>query len=284
MAKLKFGLIQFPIQEKQSYEAFLAKNLAYLERAKDLGLDMLIFPELTALDMIDFKSDLAPQWKWLIGEIAPRYFEWFLQKSKEYNFTILTGSSPLKTEKGIINRCTLIERGQLLLNQDKIYLTPEEENVWKWQNSPLVQVFNYKGVKTCILICHDSEFPELSQTLSAEKIELLLVPSMTSNIYGLNRVRWCSQARAIEHHCYALVTGTVEAESSRGEYVGQAAFITPQNLHFSHQIQTGAFNVDDLLVCELDFEKLRLSRSQIELIYPVRDQLRRSDKIELKHI
>lgn len=281
--KKRMGLVQFPVAEKQTEEVFFNKVQAYIEEAKSQSLDMLIFPELASLDVLNFTAPLEPQWKTVSTSFAKKYFSYFQEQSKNVPFAILAGTTPVETSEGIVNQGKIFNQGEEIVTQNKMYMTPEEDVVWKWTSTSDIHVFDWQGIRTAMLICHDSEFPDISQKLLDAEIELLLVPSMTTDVAGLNRVRWCSMARSVEHHAYTLVTGTTDSREGQGDYVGQAAFITPQNPFYPSEVQLGPYNVGALVTFELDFELLRKTRSERGLVNPRRDtQIRRFDLKVLK--
>lgn len=280
--KARIGLVQFPVAEKQPQLSFFDKIRSFVKDAESLSLDMLVFPELASLDVVDFEAPLEPQWQFLSTYFAKDYFDLFLEISKDLPFSILAGTTPVRSPLGILNQAKIFEKGTDYLTQNKLYMTPEEDLVWNWRSTSELQIFNWRGVRTAILICHDSEFPDVSLSLMESEVELLLVPSMTTDVAGLNRVRWCSMARAIEHHAYALITGTTDAYKGQGAYVGQAAFITPQNQFYPQAVQLGPYNESALVVFELDFELLRKTRAERTLVNPRRDFQIRRFKLDIK--
>lgn len=278
MTHLRFSLVQFPIHGAQTFDQFWSKHIDFLqaELHRPQPPQLIIFPELIALDLVDPNKDLETQWKTMASETHPLYLEKLSCWSRQHRIDILSGSLPAKDPKSgrYFNQCSLIQEGAILKSQNKVYLTPDEKS-WNWAAGDKVDAFTYRGITTAILICHDSEFSDLSFRLASQKPELLLVPSMTHDIFGVHRVRWCSQARSVEHHCYSLVTGTVETPAQTKEYAGQAAVITPQNSFHTPEVIMGPYNISSSLYAELDFEKLRQSRSFPESIYPARDYLTR---------
>lgn len=277
---IKVGLVQFPVAEGLDRDVFFDKMRGFISDAKDHNVDLLIFPELASLDVVNFDAPLEPQWKMITEDFVHQYLDLFVEASKLEKFAILVGSTPVKENGKVLNRSWLVENGRVLVVQDKLNMTPEEELVWNWNSTADINVFEWRGIKCAILICHDSEFFDVSNSLKAEEIELFLIPSMTTDVWGLNRVRWCSMARAVEHHAYALVTGTVDAHPGQNAYSGQAAFITPQNPHYPSEISVGPYNVGALVIYDLDFKLLRATRSERTLVYPGRDS--RSRTLPLK--
>lgn len=271
---VKVGLVQYPIDTKNSFEKFLSKHEQILLSLKDKNLDLLVFPELVALDLVDFEKSLPMQWQKISSEDHPRYIEFFKSYTQKTGTAVLTGSMPAIENGKIYNQCRLIHRGETVSIQNKVFLTPDEKE-WKWNGGSQASCFQWQGIRCAILICHDAEFPILSHSLAAQEVELLLVPSMTHDDFGINRVRWCSMARSVEHHCYTLVTGTTVNATKTREYCGQAAVITPQNSLHTTQVLFGKYNEPDILITELDIGKLRKGRTEKDFIYPVRDQNQR---------
>src|SRR3546814_10698787 len=60
-----------------------------------------------------------------------------------------------------------------------------------------------------VVICYDSEFPEVALHLVDQDALILFVPFCTDVREGYLRLRYCSQARAIENQCYVVLSGNV---------------------------------------------------------------------------
>ena len=90
--------------------------------------------------------------------------------------------------------------------------------------------------KIAILVCYDVEFPEAARVLSEAGAEILFVPSCTDERQAFCRVRYCSQARAIENQIYVALSCTVgnlpEVPYMATNY-GQAAILTPSDYFFA---------------------------------------------------
>lgn len=280
--QLKLALVQYPIVEKQSGESLLKTHREFFAQAKSAGADLLVFPELVCLDMVDFTQGLPPQWISLSAFHSEKYLPEMQRLAQEFSLDVLTGSFPSLQNNGILNTCWLLEQGKKPLRIDKAFVTPEEHYEYRWNSGQTLTTLDYKGLRTAILICHDSEFPLCSNLLTEFQPELLIVPSMTTDHWGLNRVRWSTQARCVEHQCLAVITATVETATTRGEYTGQAALICPQNPVLGQDPLLGKWNERDLLVVELPTEKLKKSRLDLKQVYPARDQLSRKDNLTLR--
>lgn len=77
------------------------------------------------------------------------------------------------------------------------------------QGGSSIKTFDTDAGKIGVLICYDSEFPELSRLLADEGMDILFVPFLTDTQNGYSRVRHCSHARAIENECYVAIAGSV---------------------------------------------------------------------------
>ncbi|HVH99270.1 MAG TPA: nitrilase-related carbon-nitrogen hydrolase, partial [Enhygromyxa sp.] len=186
---------------------------------------------------------------------------------------ILGGTAPRSTDAGIVNTAMLaFPNGQRVL-QDKLFLTPDEA-AWGWTTGDSLQVFDTPWGRSTMLICYDSQFPSLSHQLGEAAPELLLIPSMTCD-KGLFRVRWSAQARAIEHHAYVVVVGTVDAHASAAGFHGQAVVLTPQDSGFAGVLAEGPRNREAIVHAKLDLAQLRRSRIAAGL-YAARDQAKRA--------
>jgi|GEM_PF-7078684 len=80
---------------------------------------------------------------------------------------------------------------------------------WGMQGGNNLKTFDTDCGKIGILICYDSEFPELSRLLADDGMDILFVPFLTDTQHGYSRVRHCSHARAIENECYVAIAGSV---------------------------------------------------------------------------
>lgn len=287
--RLKISAIQFPIRGAQSFASHLKKMRRYLDQAVKQGAGLVVFPELAVLDLLieshgeSHAESEAQQLERFAREHTAQVFEIIRQWSRETGVAILGGTFPRvhsQNDDGIKIRNTAIlalPNGDVHF-QDKLHLTPDEKN-WKWQAGDELKTFDAPWGRTVILICYDSQFAELSHLLSRMKPEMILVPSMTGS-EGYFRVRWASQARAIEHHAFVVVTGTVDARSQR-EYVGQAAFITPQDSLFpSGVLSQGKMNRPGVVTEELDFNRLRKSRENAG-VYSAKDHIERKTPVIL---
>jgi predicted amidohydrolase len=125
-----------------------------------------------------------------------------------------------------------------------------------------LKTFDTDCGKIGVLICYDSEFPELSRLLSDEGMDILFVPFLTDTQNGYSRVRLCAQARAVENECYVAIAGSVgnlpKVHNMDIQYA-QSAVFTPCDFSFPNNgIKAEATpNTEMILVADVDIDLLR---------------------------
>lgn len=151
---------------------------------------------------------------------------------------------------------------ELLKGMQKIHVTPDEEKVWGLQGSNEIKTFDTDCGKIGILICYDSEFPELSRLLANDGMNILFVPFLTDTQNGYSRVRVCAQARAVENECYVAIAGCVgnlPKVSNMDIQYAQSAVFTPCDFAFpSNGIKAESTpNTEMILIADVDLELLK---------------------------
>ncbi len=184
------------------------------------------------------------------------------QLSISYNINIITGSMPEMVRGKLYNVGYLCRRDGSVERYEKIHVTPDEERVWGMVNGNSLKTFDTDCGKIGVLICYDSEFPELSRLLSDEGMDILFVPFLTDTQNGYSRVRLCAQARAVENECYVAIAGSVgnlpKVHNMDIQYA-QSAVFTPCDFSFPNNgIKAEATpNTEMILVADVDIDLLR---------------------------
>ena len=185
----------------------------------------------------------------------------FSELAVSYNINIITGSMPEIKDGLLYNVGYLCKRDGAVERYEKIHVTPDEAKVWGMQVGHKVQTFDTDCGKIGILICYDSEFPELSRLLSDDGMEILFVPFLTDTQNGYSRVRYCARARAIENECYVAIAGSVgnlpNVHNMDIQYA-QSAVFTPCDFAFpSNGIKAEATpNAEMILIADVDLDLL----------------------------
>jgi predicted amidohydrolase len=265
--------VNFKVTGNSTIEQHFERLAMFAEQAKKNGATYLLLPELMVFDLLPAHLASAKVLHHLeqLARSANIYEKKLISLSKKNQLNLIGASVVIKKEKKFYNRAFYITDNGLVSYQDKIYPTPWEVK-HHFQGGEDLKVFHSKKFSFAILICHDAEFPDLSAQLIKKRPEVLFVPSQTDDQAGLNRVKFTSAARAIEHMSYVLMTGTSgDLKAPWHSYVGQNYFFTPQNRYFDHDHRQESFNKETLSLFMLDLKKLRTSREDFQQVYPARD-------------
>ena len=104
--------------------------------------------------------------------------------------------------------------------------------------------------------------------------DLVLIPSNTGKLAGLERVQSATKYIAISQFSYAMLTGVTTGyarDQVKENDVGQAIVASPPELLDSKGDQEGVFNQPDLLVVDLDMKKIRQQKTLPSSSFAARD-------------
>ncbi|HZH69648.1 MAG TPA: bifunctional GNAT family N-acetyltransferase/carbon-nitrogen hydrolase family protein, partial [Flavobacteriaceae bacterium] len=207
---VRLGLIQWQMRPYNGLDDLMQQAEYFVDTVSRYRSDFALFPEffnapLMAKNNHLSESDAIRSLAFYTEEIKNRFSE----LSISYNINIITGSMPEIVEGKLFNVGYLCRRDGTIERYEKIHVTPDEARVWGMQGGNTFQTFDTDCGKIGILICYDSEFPELSRLLADEGMDILFVPFLTDTQNGFSRVRFCAQARAIENECYVAIAGSV---------------------------------------------------------------------------
>ncbi len=266
------ALVQYQVRGDQPVAELLAEVAVQARAAAARGARLCLFPELVAIDCWPLGTTAAGEAaaaEALADTVTPALVRHCQSLGRELDLAILVGG-PRRHGEALRNTAFLCLPDGSVLQQDKLFLTAWERSVG-WQPGDVLLVFDAPWGRSAILTCYDVEFPVVSQALAGHDVEVLLVPSMTESTHGLQRVRSCAGARAIEHHAFVLLAATVGQPLPDWRHFGQSAVLAPQEGPFEGLLAAAAPDRPELLVTVLDLERLRLSRAEAKF-FPVRDQ------------
>jgi predicted amidohydrolase len=117
-----------------------------------------------------------------------------------------------------------------------------------------------------VLICYDSEFPELARHLTDQGANILFVPFCTAERNGYLRVRYSCQARAVENQCYVVLSGNVgnlpRVRNMDIQYA-QSCILTPCDFHFARDgiAADTTPNAEAVALADLRMDSLTVARN-----------------------
>jgi predicted amidohydrolase len=173
------------------------------------------------------------------------------------------GTTPCLDAAGALRNRAPILSDRQTLHQDKIHLTPWES---AFTGGGPLRVWNFRGVSIAVAVCLDIEIPTISTALRGAAVDLILVPSATESLMGVERVGRCADARAVELGCHVGVCHLLGNMTSEliDENIGRLAAYSPSQTAFADQprrIQTEVLTDGFHRLCvELDLQAIRRNR------------------------
>src|SRR5690606_39099040 len=259
---VRLGLIQWQMRTYKNLDDVLQQAEYFIDTVSGYRSDFALFPEFFNAPLMAENNHLSePE---AIRELA-KHTDTIVQKFSElaisYNINIITGSMPEMKDGKLYNVGYLCKRDGSRERYEKLHVTPDEARVWGMQGGDQLKTFETDCGKIGVLICYDSEFPELSRLLADEGMDILFIPFLTDTQNGYSRVRYCAQARAIENECYVAIAGSVgnlpKVHNMDIQYA-QSMVFTPCDFAFpANGIKAEATpNTEMILIVDLDIDLL----------------------------
>lgn len=284
---VRLGLIQWQMRPYKNLDELMVQVEYFVEAVSGYRSDFALFPEFFNAPLMAENNHLSePE---AIRELA-KHTDNIVQKFSElavsYNINIISGSMPEIRNNLLYNAGYLCRRDGTVERYEKLHVTPDEAKVWGLQGGSKLQVFDTDCGKIGVLICYDSEFPELSRILADDGMDILFVPFLTDTQNGYSRVRYCAQARAIENECYVAIAGSVgnlpKVHNMDIQYA-QSMVLTPCDFAFpANGIKAETTpNTEMILIADVDLDLLR-ELNQLGSVRNLKD--RRKDLYELNRV
>ncbi len=267
---VRLATVQLQARAVENFAEFI-KNVEYfVDVAADYRSDFVVFPELFTMSLLSSEtSTLSPM------EAIDRMTEHrepvvreLSRMALRYNINIVGGSHPTRTEDGSIQNVAYVcLRDGSVHSQEKIHPTPNEAYWWKVKGGSSVDVIQTDIGPIGVLICYDSEFPELARRLVDEGARIIFVPFCTDNRQGYMRVRYCAQARAIENQCFVVLSGNVgnlPGVDNMDIQYAQSCILTPCDFPFARDgiAAEASENIETLTIADVNLADLTWARAE----------------------
>lgn len=282
---VRIGLIQWQMRPYKNIDELMQQVEYFVSAVSAYRSDFALFPEFFNAPLMAENNHLPEADA--IRELA-KHTSTIVQKFSELaitrNINIISGSMPEIRDGVLYNVGYLCRRDGSVDRYEKLHVTPDEAKIWGMQGGTQLHSFDTDCGKIGILICYDSEFPELSRILADDGMDILFVPFLTDTQNGYSRVRHCAQARAIENECYVAIAGSVgnlPNVHNMDIQFAQSMVFTPCDFAFpSNGIKAEATpNTEMILIADVDISMLR-ELNQFGSVRNLRD--RRKDLFELR--
>tara|TARA_R110001606_G_scaffold103595_3_gene226563 strand:+ start:106136 stop:107659 length:1524 start_codon:yes stop_codon:yes gene_type:complete len=282
---VRLGLIQWQMRLYKDLDELMEQAEFFVDSVSAYRADFALFPEFfNAPLMADYNH--LPESKAIreLAKYTPKIVQKFSELAISYNINIITGSMPEIKDELLYNVGYICKRDGTKERYEKLHVTPDEAKIWGMQGGNELRTFDTDCGKIGVLICYDSEFPELSRLLADEGMDILFVPFLTDTQTGYSRVRHCAQARAIENECYVAIAGSVgnlpKVNNMDIQY-SQSMVFTPCDFSFpANGIKAEATtNTEMILIADVDLDMLK-DLNKFGSVRNLTD--RRKDLFELK--
>lgn len=267
---VRVATVQFQMRRIERIREFEEQVEYFVDVASDYKSDFVVFPELFTLQLLSLETEkLAPAPAIAkIAEYKDRFVEFMEKLAVSYDINIIGGSHPsLMLNEEIHNISYIFLRDGSVYTQPKLHPTPAEARWWNIKGGDTASVIPTDCGPIGVMICYDSEFPEIARHLVDQGAMILFVPFCTDERRGYLRVRYCCQARAVENQCYVVLSGVVgnlpNVENMDIHYA-ESCILTPSDFAFARDgvAADTAANTETVAFADLSLTDLLISRQQ----------------------
>ena len=220
-----------------------------------------------------------------LTEYTPVLKEHLRKLARQHAINIIGGSHATRTREGEThNICFVALRDGTLHARQKLHPTPDEKAVWDIHGGASAEPIETDKGPIGVMICYDSEFPEMARHLTDAGARLFFVPYCTDTRHGHLRVRYCCHARTVENQCYLVtsgICGNVPNVANMDISYACSAILTPSDHPFARDgiAAEATGNVEQMIVADLDMDALDEARvgGSVRNLHDRRPELYRVD-------
>lgn len=261
---MRVGIVQLDMVWRQK-EKNMEKCEIYFKKAKEEGVDLLAFPEMTLTGFSISRADIAEQVEERGGEKSSKTIDFFKEMTIKYKVAAIFGFSQKREGKKLANKMILMENGKIRYEYQKIHpFNFAKEGEW-YEGGNFVSVTKIGEHFISGFICYDLRFPAIFQIVSM-KAECIFV---IANWPEERQEQWLAllKARAIENQCYIVGVNRV-GEGGRAKYSGKSVIFNAAG-----EEMLGPLEGEGLFYADLDFEWQRNYKKNFPTYLDRRDDL-----------
>jgi predicted amidohydrolase len=263
----KVAIIQ-ETREPYNMDLNTNKGLGAMKRAKELGADIVLFPEcwITGYEFPEIQKDLD------INEIlnTKEFIEWnnqaidedsehiqiFCKAAKLLNIGVVITAYTKGITRPQNSAFVINKNGQILMKYSKVH-TCDFADERLLESGDEFKVCDFDGIKLGIMICYDREYPESARILMLKGAELILVPNDCESMRP--------RVQALSTRAYENMVGVAMANPPRRNAGCSCAFspITwdSSGIPVDNTIVLADAESENILIADFDLEKLRHYRN-----------------------
>ncbi|HBD19754.1 MAG TPA: hypothetical protein DC063_06545 [Arenimonas sp.] len=267
-ARVRVAVVQYGQRKVAGFDEFAAQVEEHVRVAADYGSDFVLFPELFTLQLLSAEPRMLSPAEAIerLSEHTPDFTALLVRLATRYRIHVIGGTHPTRTEEGTLrNSCFIATRDGALHRRDKLHITPSEQGSWAVGGGDAADVLVTDAGPIGIMVCYDSEFPELGRHLADQGALMLFVPYCTDVRSGHLRVRYSCQARAVENQVYVVAAGNVGHCPGVANFdiqYAQSGVYTPCDFPFPPEgiAAEASAQVEQMLFADLDLAALLEAR------------------------
>jgi predicted amidohydrolase/GNAT superfamily N-acetyltransferase len=261
--------VQLAVRPVRAAQEFYDAVEGFVSAAGDYRSDFVVFPEWFSLQMLQAATPSETPARAMadLADAAPDFVARLRDMAIRFNINIVGGTHPARgPDGGVRNVAYVFLRDGQVHAQEKLHPTPDEREAWDIRGGDAQDVIETDCGPVAVLICYDSEFPELARRAIDQGARVLFVPFCTDTRQGYLRVRYCCQARAVENQCYVVTSGNVgnlpDVDNMDFQYA-QSAIFTPCDYPFARDgiAAETSENVEMVAVADLNLTTLDWARN-----------------------
>ncbi len=267
---VRIAVIQYQQRRVISFDEFASNVEYFIDVVSDYRADFAVLPEMFTMQLLSMPGVEQGVEEALADLTAhtPAIREMLSRLAVSYNVNIIGGSHIWTDSDGRVrNSCMVCLRDGSMHERDKIHITPSEQSFWGVSGGNSAEIILTDCGPIGIMVCYDSEFPELGRHLVDQGAMLLIVPFCTDTRAAYLRVRYSCQARAVENQCYVAMAGNVgnlpSVENMDIQYA-QSCILTPCDFLFSRDgiAADTTPNTEMVAFADLRFDDLIRARNE----------------------
>lgn len=247
--------------------ANLQKAKEYIKKAKELGADFVLLPEMY-MAVIPAKSGIK------YAEIA-----------EPLDGPFISGLAESARKNQIYVICGVYESkpgDPIRAYNTTVFLSPNGELLQAYQKTHLYDAFNYQESDSIIpgskpqdiiktefgtiglMVCYEIRFPEISRRLAIKGADFLFIPAAwVAGSMKEDHWKTLLRARAIENTVYVFAADQVD-----NHFSGQSMIIDPMGV-----VKANAGEEETLIIAEIDHDRIQRVRKKLPSVADRRPEL-----------
>lgn len=265
---VRIATVQYLQRRIGSLDEFRQIVTYFVREMADSRCDFVVFPELFTVQLLSIDNEPLEHYAAIrrLADYADDYREVMSDLAVRFNINIIAGSHPVWVGDDLLNMGHVYLRDGSEHRQPKIHPTPAERHWWNIRGGDSLNAIETDCGPIGVLVCYDSEFPELGRHLANQGMHLLFVPFSTEDRNGFLRVRYSAHARAVENQVYVTTAGNVgnlPRIHAMDIHYAQSAIITPCDHPFARDgvAADTTPQVEMVAIADLRLDVLREART-----------------------